>query len=789
MVHLGEVSPTVWDTVVEYMEFALEDNEFSEDEILPDWRKDANRRKFDRELFERYGYFKDIILHPKFQFIKQYLQDHADFNFFVGEPILTVANGVIILFMLHRRVSYGILGLCAAFLFNINPLYVVMIYLALLAFTSTKKPKQFKNLRSYQIVKNSIYLPTLLHEETSLKNDYDHVLIGNDIGTLYAAALLSRNGHSCCVIQPFDGAKDEIFPEGAPCSVPLKDYSVGKVERYQTLLDVGQSLSPETRVVFTPVGTPETGFTSSFIRLRPPASGFSWLQKNLGSVSANEKTGKTVCLRAGENSFAYDLYSQFRLINKSTLTKFLNQAMTTLPFLTSFLLSRASPAEKWEQTTLAKSDGTIQFNELLSRSAEDFIYSSEIDDPAAKETLSAIAAAASGQGLVAANCSAFSLANYIQTARGIFYPEGGPSALRKSLTRTIRSAGGCVLKNIALKEVLLEESAGKTVCVGVSVSNAPENLDKTLKNPDLNNTEKEITIKAEKSVISGMGVLPTYLKIIPLELISNQTKEQLSVLTEARPTISVVYWFNGSIESLGFSPAEYVELTEQPKTVLSGVNEINLGLEGFAASYARVWSPSAKDPTWKEKNPSMQVLIVEFSAVSPLVESKEMPMPIPDSPEDDFKPVKNGPEGPSIYYSDHPSDNKTNPINPEYNSFFSHPVTLSKSRKEKFKQRADELLLELYPEVSTNVQFYHVEGPVVGGQGLACNSSKFVSKINAHTEVERLFLSGVDLGTSGLAGELQGAWVAVNAALGYTAEEMANNRNIVTDLNKTTRRF
>jgi hypothetical protein len=31
---------------------------------------------------------------------------------------------------------------------------------------------------------------------------YDHVLIGGDLGTLYTAALLSKNGHKCVVLQP-----------------------------------------------------------------------------------------------------------------------------------------------------------------------------------------------------------------------------------------------------------------------------------------------------------------------------------------------------------------------------------------------------------------------------------------------------------------------------------------------------------------------------------------------------------------------------------------------------------
>jgi hypothetical protein len=51
MVHLGEVSPHVYDEVVEIMEQKFKGMDFQEDDILVDWRRPANKRKFDRELF------------------------------------------------------------------------------------------------------------------------------------------------------------------------------------------------------------------------------------------------------------------------------------------------------------------------------------------------------------------------------------------------------------------------------------------------------------------------------------------------------------------------------------------------------------------------------------------------------------------------------------------------------------------------------------------------------------------------------------------------------------------
>ena len=77
MVHLGEVSPHVYDITVEIMEQKFKGMDFQEDDILVDWRRSANKRKFDRELFETYGLFKDAILHPKFQYFKQLMGENV----------------------------------------------------------------------------------------------------------------------------------------------------------------------------------------------------------------------------------------------------------------------------------------------------------------------------------------------------------------------------------------------------------------------------------------------------------------------------------------------------------------------------------------------------------------------------------------------------------------------------------------------------------------------------------------------------------------------------------------
>jgi hypothetical protein len=88
MVKLGEVNPIIWDQIVEIMERKLKSIDFQGDDILDDWRVNAASRKLERELFEQYGFLKDIILHPTFQYCKQLYNEYVDFRLFLGKAFI-----------------------------------------------------------------------------------------------------------------------------------------------------------------------------------------------------------------------------------------------------------------------------------------------------------------------------------------------------------------------------------------------------------------------------------------------------------------------------------------------------------------------------------------------------------------------------------------------------------------------------------------------------------------------------------------------------------------------------
>lgn len=213
MVRLGEGSPAIVQLFVERARNESEGlfDSFKLDDFAFDWKKEARRRRVERELSDKYGYLKDFILNPHIQIAKQYIDDNIRFDFVLGEPLLPISTAIIVLFMMHKRVKNSLLGLIAAFIFNMNPMYVSIVLLLSLLSTGRRKPKKFNLARV--AAKTTLDKATVAKDSVdSIANEakFDHVLVGGNLSTLYTAALLAKCGHRCCVLQPSDNQKLEV---------------------------------------------------------------------------------------------------------------------------------------------------------------------------------------------------------------------------------------------------------------------------------------------------------------------------------------------------------------------------------------------------------------------------------------------------------------------------------------------------------------------------------------------------------------------------------------------------
>ena len=104
--------------------------------------------------------------------------------------------------------------------------------------------------------------------------------------------------------------------------------------------------------------------------------------------------------------------------------------------------------------------------------------------------------------------------------------------------------------------------------------------------------------------------------------------------------------------------------------------------------------------------------------------------------------------------------------------------------KTEFMKHARRKLQTLYPRLARegNIISSCCVGPDKEGQRLSNTIFSGSKPISACSELKNLYFCGRDVATIGLGADLQGAFVAVNAVLGYDLTDKANMRNIISDL-------
>jgi hypothetical protein len=100
-----------------------------------------------------------------------------------------------------------------------------------------------------------------------------------------------------------------------------------------------------------------------------------------------------------------------------------------------------------------------------------------------------------------------------------------------------------------------------------------------------------------------------------------------------------------------------------------------------------------------------------------------------------------------------------------------------------FKDTALKKLKSIYATAADNVLMCSVVFPSsCEGVRLSNAVSKYAKNLSTVSKIEGLYHCGRDLGTSGIAGDFQGAFVAVNSALGYDKADSVSMRNVISDL-------
>lgn len=318
--------------------------------------------------------------------------------------------------------------------------------------------------------------------------------------------------------------------------------------------------------------------------------------------------------------------------------------------------------------------------------------------------------------------SAASFASVLSgTENGRFVAVGGINAIKEALMHTIEQYGGIILRDVNNLRLELEQYDQSYKAVGITISKL----------------FLEQTFHANKSIISGLGVLATYGNLLPLTCLQSSTKLKLTSLKEMRPKIRVIIWLNGTIESLQLTSAEYFEIQKVLDIQKNEKEEDKKGsimkgdAETLAKSFVHIWSPSAQDPSWITKKPSnVSVLIVEFEAIQPDVNEEKWDINQQSSTSSSLTAS----ELPTFYTSSLLPE--SSPNHEKFSDSIGRKLSLSSKSRQYYLTVADKLMKKIYPQTMGKTIYTHIETTSLGGHHLANDCQKMSAKINSFTDVE-----------------------------------------------------
>jgi hypothetical protein len=198
MVKLGEIHPSVIQRVYNLIQ---EEGSTIEEFESYNWEDLSNLKRNHRIMSQD---SHNVPAAGRSIFFSIY--EKVNLNLFYGDYLVPSGLAIIILFTLYKRVKSDQLFLLAALLFNINPLFVALLYIFYRYRSSAKNRPKYAPLDP-TCGDYSAYSPQVCSQAAARQpaDGFHHIFIGGDISTLYTAALLSRIGRKCCVLQPVGG--------------------------------------------------------------------------------------------------------------------------------------------------------------------------------------------------------------------------------------------------------------------------------------------------------------------------------------------------------------------------------------------------------------------------------------------------------------------------------------------------------------------------------------------------------------------------------------------------------
>mmetsp|Transcript_27551 Transcript_27551/g.82944 ORF Transcript_27551/g.82944 Transcript_27551/m.82944 type:complete len:671 (+) Transcript_27551:97-2109(+) len=390
----------------------------------------ADSNRIERELIERFGLFKMLLVHPFSRRLVLSAEGLMKAHL-VGDPILPI-----------HAIKCVVL---ACLLFSVHPILVIGSLVGLSSLALCKR------------------VPTRpLPNKVPVADIHSVLVYGGGLRGLYTAALLARAGLGVTVLVPEPWCEGGAIarPQGAPCDFILDRCEIGQISRYEALLSPCFHISKP--VNFEPVGSAETGWAHGVL------------------VTSN--LCRPVPLRSGLQEWVDDV-SHACGADRGMLRLALTQAIVVFGEMSSFIVAKlpddASLLGKWKCKWAAFNTQNAPASFKTAASMTTMEAAGRFHP--ALSTASSFAQACTIGSLLReehippreASFAAWS-ASVAHGIDGYYSPKGGISELCASLEATITTSGGRILTNTVIRTITLDspESAYTTV-LAMGVNGTP----------------------------------------------------------------------------------------------------------------------------------------------------------------------------------------------------------------------------------------------------------------------------------------------------------------------------
>jgi len=557
------------------------------------WKVHANAAKFERNLDEKYGIFRPFITdHPEIEQLIRSVQRKYATGYFSplrrGPPPIPRTTAVILIFMMQRgKMGWQVLLLTTLFfLVGLQPWALVVIISLVQGLLYRRKRRTIGKMQRYipavdpyyrkgnkeEYLLRPVGTPLGDNDEPINTADYDTILIGHGVSTLYAAALLSRAGRKVLVLSSATDASGCLTFQNADAaagnkkklsSLPfdVQASNISRISRQQQLLAPALATNTDFQggIRFAKIGSEADGHAFEILSI--PGVGTEgrdqeapFVLKAAGGIASLMEDTATYL---GDNWPSIDDGPGDSLIGQYVQACERINASASFFYLTKVLPDSVNKLRK-----------DTDYKNAALRHCSTMLNSCFPLNTHVRSLMAGIGM--KGENITPSQtCLAAHVTNVCGSIspEGMHYPLGGPRALGHALVNSIEQSGGRVVTGVPAIELIFDESikvAGATktdkndeepqppCCVGVSLATGQElrfSADRYNKSSDM------------PVVVSMEGFIHTFIRLLPDDIRTTyKVPRGIPALSERRPVVHFLFALKGSASDLSVTGADYYRL-------------------------------------------------------------------------------------------------------------------------------------------------------------------------------------------------------------------------------------